>query len=229
LSSTNLKYIILTYFFLVSLPSLSQLDTVPSIWFPDIEVTDKSFKSKYDSVKRRVLKVYPYALHAQSLLLKYKKVTEGLTKKRQIKKFGKQAQKQLKDDFKFIIREMYISEGKVLMKLIHRETSFTVREIIELYRGKMKASWYQTVGNMFHQNLSATYDRNQDWIIEMVLIEIEKGRLKVDPNPKIITKEQYKKLLAKRKKFRKELKVWKKKHKKKLKAKKKEESVKGAS
>ena len=179
-----------------------------SFWFPDIEVTDKTFKARYDSVKRRVVKVYPYALRAQELLMEYHKATENLTKNSEIKKFGKEAQQKLKDDFKYIIKEMYVSEGKVLMKLIHLETGFTVREIIEMYRGKAKAGWYQFVGNMFDQNLSATYNPKDDWIIEMVLRDIHAGRIKISPDAKIMKKEEYKKLKQKREERKKELRKW---------------------
>jgi hypothetical protein len=215
MSVLKTKHIIFSILILIGTPAMTQADTTLSFWFPDIEVTDKSFKARYDSVKRRVVKVYPYAVYTQKLLLEYQKETKGLAKKSEIKKFGKSAQKKLKNDFKFIVREMYISEGKILMKLIHLETNFTVREIIELYRGKSKAGWYQFVGNMFHQNLSATYNPKDDWIIEMVLRDILAGRIKVSPNPKMMSKAEYKKIKKKRKENKKKLKDWRKEQKKK--------------
>ncbi len=217
------KYSMLLMIILTSYQSVfSQADTTMSFWFPDVEVTDKSFQARYDSVKRRVVKVYPYALRAQELLTEYQKATENLTKKSDIKKFGRIAQQKLKDDFKYIIKEMWVSEGKVLMKLVHLETGFTVREIIEMYRGKSKAGWYQFVGNMFDQNLSATYDPKKDWIIEMVLRDIHAGRIKISPDAKIMTKTEYKALKKKRKERKKKLRKWKKSQKRKEELKKKE-------
>ena len=117
---------------------------------------------------------------------------------------------------------MWVSEGKVLMKLVHLESGFTVREIIEMYRGKMKAGWYQFIGNMFDQNLSATYDPKKDWIIEMVLRDIHAGRIKISPDAKIMTKAEYKALRKKRKVNKKKLLLWLKESKKKKKAQEKE-------
>lgn len=213
--STQNRICVLGIFLILASLGRSQADTTMSFWFPDVEVTDKSFKSRYDSVKRRVVKVYPYALRAQELLVEYQEATENLRKKSDIKKFGKKAQQKLKEDFKYIIKEMWVSEGKVLMKLIHLESGFTVREIIEMYRGKGKAGWYQFVGNMFDQNLSATYNPKDDWIIEMVLRDIHAGRIKISPDAKIMTKAEYKIMKQKRKERKKKLKKWRKEKKKK--------------
>lgn len=202
------KYLIWGFLILFNLEAYGQADTTMSFWFPDVTVTDKDFQSRYDSVKRRVISVYPYALRAQELLEEYQEATKDLSKKSKIKKFGREAQKKLKEDFKYVIKEMWISEGKVLMKLIHLETGFTVREIIEMYRGNATAGWYQFIGNMFEQNLSATFDPKKDWIVEMVLRDIHAGRIKISPTAKVMSKEEYKTLKKKRKERKKKLRKW---------------------
>ncbi|MEZ4938653.1 MAG: DUF4294 domain-containing protein [Crocinitomicaceae bacterium] len=204
------KYVAVLLLILAGNQIFAQADTTLSFWFPDVTVTDKDFKSRYDSVKSRVVRVYPYALRAQELLEEYHNATADVTKKSKIKEFGKEAQKKLKEDFKYIIKEMYVSEGKILMKLIHLETGFTVREIIEMYRGKGKASWYQFIGNMFDQDLSATYDPKKDWIIEMVLRDIHANRIQISPNAKVMTKDEYQEIRKKRKERKKKLMKWRK-------------------
>lgn len=227
MANSFLKHTIFLLFMCWSFILNGQADTTLSFWSPDVVVTDGSFQARYDSVKTRVVSVYPYALHAQNLLVQYQNEIASLDKNSDIKKFGKKAQQQLKEDFKFIVKEMYVSEGKVLMKLIHRETGHTVRDIIELYRGKAKAGWFQLIGNMFDQNLSAEFDPKIDWIIEMVVRDIESGHIVVAPKAKIITKEDYKKIVKKRKERKKKLKEWQKEKKKKDKEdlKQKEESL----
>lgn len=160
----------------------------------DIEVVDPNYKRNYDYMLRKIKRVYPYAQYAKTLLDDYEKDVQELDKKRQIKKYGKTAHEKLMDDFEYVIRDMYVSDGKILMKLVYRETGHSVYDIIAKYRGKLKASWYSTVGKMFEQDLKATYHPDkEDWLIERIIKEIEAGKHKVN-TLKLITKEEFKEI-----------------------------------
>ncbi|HOW39419.1 MAG TPA: DUF4294 domain-containing protein, partial [Bacteroidales bacterium] len=76
------------------------------------------------------------------------------------------------------IAHLTISQGKILIKLIDRETQNTSYQLIRDYRGKVSAAFWQGIARLFGTNLKAEYDRfGEDAAIEMILIEIEEGRL----------------------------------------------------
>lgn len=155
--------------------------------------TDKNFKHKYNNELSRLRRVYPMALHAKKLIDDYESDLQSIEKKRKQKKYGKEAHKELKEDFNFAIRDLYVSEGILLMELIHRETGMTVRQIIRKYRGNIQASMYEGMGKLFDQDLDATYDaKGKNWITEIVLYDINHGNIPFDFELKTLTKEDYK-------------------------------------
>ncbi len=167
--------------------------------------TDKNFMSKYNRELKRVRRVYPLALKAKALINEYEKDLATMDKERQQKKYGKAAHKELKDQFTYSIRDLYTSEGKLLMELVHRETNMTVNQIIRKYRGGMQASIYEGMGNLFDQNLDATYDATGDnWITEIVIQDILNGEVEFNPEMDKLTKEEFKKTQAEYRSLRKE-------------------------
>jgi hypothetical protein len=183
---------------------------------PVVEIMDPDFQNKYSRMVYKMRRIYPLARHAKSLFSQYEKDVAELDKKRQIKKYGKTAHDKLMSDFEFIIRDMYVSDGQLLTKLIHRETGMTVYDIVKKYRGGLQATWYQGIGKFFDQNIKTLYEpEKEDWLIEYVAKEIEAGKHKLHPVV-ILTKEEFKEKQAKLKEKRKATK-------KKLKAKKKAE------
>lgn len=155
--------------------------------------TDKDFFSKYNRILRRIRKVYPLALYAAEQIKELDEELMRIDKKRKKKKLTKEVNAALKDDFYYVIRDMYVEEGKLLMKLIHRETGMTVREIIKKYKGGFKAELNETLGKLWEQDLDATYDpKEEDWIVEIVIQDIKSGKVRFDQEPQKITKEEYK-------------------------------------
>ena len=190
---------------------------------PAIEIKDPEFERKYKSMVYKMRRLYPMAQHAKKLFADYEKDIAELDKKRQIKKYGKTAHDKLIEDFEFIIRDMYVSDGQVLVKLINRETGMTVFDIIKKYRGGLQASWYQGIGKFFDQNIKTVYQpESEDWLIELVAKEIEAGKHQLVPI-QFLTKEQYKTKQDKRKELKKSLRKSRKERAKQEKKKKKEE------
>ena len=183
---------------------------------PVVEIRDPEFLRNYNRMLYKMKRIYPLALHAKKLFADYEKDVATLDKKRQIKKYGKTAYEKLMDDFEYIIRDMYVSDGQLLVKLIHRETGMSVFEIIKKYRGGLQATYYQSVGFFFDQNTKTTYNPDkEDWLIELIAKEIEAGKHKLYP-VQLLTKEQYK---AKKTKEKEQKKAAKKKKKEQEKAK----------
>lgn len=164
----------------------------------------RNYKSAYRTALRRVRKVYPLALHAAYIVDSLDAEIEKLDKKRLQKKVSREAHKELKGDFKFLLKDMYVSEGIVLSKLIYRETGMTVEEIITKYRNGTQASFYTAMASLFDQELSSKYDPDgEDFILECVIRDIESGKVKFDNTFQKLEKEEFK---SRKKEYRKRVK-----------------------
>lgn len=188
------------------------------------------YKDKY-AYKReveRVRKIYPYALHAANLLDKFDEELGLINSKRKKRQYGKHAHAILKSDYNFVIRDLYRSEGVLLMKLIYRETGLTAAEIIKKYRGKINSELYDQLGKIWDQDLDVKYDpEGRDWLTECIIIEIENNLIEFTPEAKMVTKEEYKENMREYRSQKKEYKIGQKEAKKVMRAKKRAGSTKG--
>ena len=158
-----------------------------------VPVYTKEYMNQYRRYKRIITKVYPYALYAADVLYELEEDADELERRRKKKKLYRNTYKDLKDDFKYFILDLYTSEGRMLMKLVHRETGMTVYEIAEKYKGKGSAFIFDTMGKMWDQDVNIKYDPvGEDKIAEHVIKDIESGI--IDFNNKVIRieKEEYK-------------------------------------
>lgn len=189
------KVIIFVFSLFISLSSMSQIDSTRIKEQEMSEViVDRSFKAKYKRQLKLLRRTYPIALKAKSVLDEYEEHLTQLTKKRVEKKYSRAVIKQLKKNFSYSIRDLYISEGKLLMKLIYRETGMTVHEILKKYRGGLSNSFYSGIALLFEQDLDSKYDASgEDWITEMVINDINSGEIKFNLKMKELSKEEYKK------------------------------------
>lgn len=193
-----MKFIILILPLYLPLLSLSQTDSA-IIKEQDIKEmkVERNYSSKYKRQLDLLEKTYPMALKAKELIDDYEKDVADLNKKRLQRKYSKKMYKKLKDDFTYSIRDLYQSEGGLLMKLVHRETGMTVNQILRKYRNQFQTSFYGGVATIFGQNLNATYDANgDDWITESVINDIESGKIRFDKTMTTIDKSEYKKSMA---------------------------------
>ena len=153
----------------------------------------KDFNSLYDRQLRRVRRVYPLALEAAKMIGDLEEELENLDSKREKRKITKKFHKQIKTEYLFVIKDLYIEEGKLLMKLIHRETGMTVEEIISKYKNRFSSEFYDQLGKLWDQNLDAVYDpQGEDVITEIVIMDINNKVVAFDPTPRHMTKDEYK-------------------------------------
>ena len=189
------SYLSVFFLFVLSVCYSQTEEDSTKIRYQDIQevYTDKDFYSKYNRILRRVRKVYPLALYAAEQIKELDEELKQVDKKRKKKKLTKEVNAALKDDFYYVIRDMYVEEGKLLMKLIHRETGMTVREIIKKYKGGFKAEMNETLGKLWEQDLDATYDpKGEGWIVEIVIQDVKNGKVRFEKEPRKLTKEEYK-------------------------------------
>ena len=91
-----------------------------------------------------------------------------------LKEFEKNVFREYEDD----IRKMTITQGRLLIKLIDRETQNTSYDLIKQYRGGLSAAFWQGIARIFGTNLKEEYDPyGADFMIEMLLQDIEAGTL----------------------------------------------------
>lgn len=167
--------------------SLKQYESNP------VPIYSKDYMNQYNRYKRIIVKVYPYALYASDVLYQLESDSEEINKKRKKKSFYKKAYKGLKDDFKYVILDLYTSEGNMLMKLVHRETGMSVYQIAEKYRGKKSATIFNAMGKIWDQDVKVTFDPlGTDKIAEHVIQDIESGIIAFDDKVITVDKDKYK-------------------------------------
>ena len=200
------KYIVFTWFWTSAHAQVFE----PVILEKEIQEmrADAKFDLHYRQTLRGLKRVYPLALTAKEYILGFEKDLSEMDKKRQKKKYSKEAHQTLKEQFIWDIKDLYISEGILLMKLIHRETGFTVSEIIKKYRGSFHSSMYEGMGKIWEQDLNVRYDPyGDDWITELIINDIIKKRIpfewKMQPLDKTKYKENMKEYRDQRKEFKK--------------------------
>jgi hypothetical protein len=186
----SLRFLLLTIGFLSSTSLFAQNEKVKEL---EEAKVDTDFLNKYNATLRRMRRVYPLALEAAKLVRELDQELASVDSKRQKRKITKTYSKELKESYLYAIKDLYIEEGVLLMKLIHRETGKTVAEIVASYRGRVKSEFYDQLGRIWKQDLDATYDPKLDWITEMIIKQIYANEITFDFTLKKPTKEEYKK------------------------------------
>lgn len=133
---------------------------------------------QYAKLVYNVKKVYPYALEAKQYMQILEAELMKLETKKEREAFTKKMEDELVEKYTPILKKMTFSQGKVLIKLIDRETSMTAYEIVREFRGKFAAGFWNTIARLFSANLKAEYDaEGEDQIIEEIIVLYEAGLL----------------------------------------------------
>jgi len=139
----------------------------------DLKPYDDPEKDRlFRKLRWHVRKVYPYAVTAANKLRMYNAELEGVKKRRKRRKIMKHREKALKTEFEDVIKKMSRTSGRVLVKLIDRETGESTYDIIKEMRGGFKAWIYQGVGKLYGADLKARYNpktNEEDEMIERVV------------------------------------------------------------
>ncbi|HVG11950.1 MAG TPA: DUF4294 domain-containing protein [Flavisolibacter sp.] len=131
--------------------------------------------AKYNRLRNAVYVTYPYARTAGVTLNDVAAHLKNIPQKSERKKYIKSRERELKKQFSDPLTNLSVYQGKVLMKLINRQTGNDCYEIIKEYKGSLNARMYQTVAFFFGSSLKQEYgtvDEN-DRQIESIIKEIE--------------------------------------------------------
>jgi hypothetical protein len=133
---------------------------------------------RYERLVHNLKIVYPYALLAGEKLNDMNSVFINLKSERERKEYVKQVEKELMNEFEDDLKSLTITQGRLLIKLIDRETGNTSYELVRELRGSFSAFFWQTIARLFGSNLKTQFDaEGEDKLIEQILLMIDNGQI----------------------------------------------------
>lgn len=170
-----------SYDYMIVKAKVKNGDTIPQILLPEYNVKGFAIyrspadQRRFDKLVRNIKKVYPYARLAGIKLKEYDAMMAGLSEKEQ-KKLYKRAESELKQEFGDELKALTFSQGRILLKLVDRETGTPTYHIVKELRGNFVAFFWQNLSRIFGYNLKEKYDpKGKDRDIELIVRMIEHG------------------------------------------------------
>lgn len=133
---------------------------------------------RYAKLIRAVKKVYPIAQEAKREMALMEEELRRLPSKKDRELYTKGIQKMIIKKYTPVLKRMTVYEGRVLLKLIDRETEYTAFEIVKEFRGGFVAGFWQAMARLFGNNLKLEYDPDgSDRMLEQIVVCYEAGLL----------------------------------------------------
>lgn len=156
-------------------------DTVPMSYLPNVEVLArlnrkwKNYWADWTRLRNAVYVTYPYAKAASRIMKDINAQLVNVSDKKQRRNIIHAREKELKLQFSDKLTQLSIYQGKILMKLIYRETGNNCYEIIEDYKGFFNVTFWQTLAVLFGSNLKQKYDATgKDVDMEKIVLDVER-------------------------------------------------------
>jgi hypothetical protein len=191
-----LRFIFITVFLFISYLAISQEqesiivygiivdgDTIPVIPLKEVKiyswrVLDRKEERKLTRLMKNVKIVYPYARLAGIKLAEYEDTLALAQDDKARRKIMKRVEDEINAEYGQELRDLTVTQGKILLKLIDRETGETSYELVSDLRGEFRAVFYQAFARLFGLNMKLGYDpEGEDRDIEYIVILIESGQL----------------------------------------------------
>jgi len=138
----------------------------------------KKYTRKYLKLIRDVKKAYPFAKLAGDKLNYYDEQLKALETKKERRKFLDKVEVELRAEHEGDLKNLTITQGVILIKLVDRETKDTSYELVKQFRGTFSAFFWQQLARLFGHNLKLQYDpMGDDYLIEQVVRLIEAGKV----------------------------------------------------
>ena len=152
----------------------------PITIYPQERFKDKKEEEFYWRTVRDVKKTLPYAKLIYSTLLETYEYLETFETEKEKQDYLKEFEKAIFEQYKPVLKGFTRSQGKMLVKLINRETNQSSYSIVKAFLGSFRAGFWQTFGRLFGVNMKSGFDpqkNKEDAIIERICIRIETGTL----------------------------------------------------
>ena len=159
-------------------------DTTLIVYLPevDIDLMQRYLQITDTRQGRRlannVKKVYPYAKLAGAKMHEYDSILANTKDKSERKRLMKQAEDEITEQYTEDLKNLTITQGLILVRLIDRETSRTSYQVVQELRGKVRAFFYQGFARLWGYNLKTEYDPHnnpEDDEIETIMTLMERG------------------------------------------------------
>lgn len=153
-----------------------ELKTLDNVYFmAHMNERQRAASAAYNRLRNAVYVTYPYARKAGIVMNDINDKLRNIEGRAARKKYINSREKELKKEFTKPLTDLSIYQGKVLMKLINRETGNNCYEIIKEYQGGLTARVYQTVAFFFNSNLKQPYEpKSSDVVIEKLVHEVQR-------------------------------------------------------
>jgi len=154
-------------------------ERIPWVPIPEVRITRQRVfasaeeKARYMRLRYNVMKVLPYAKFAQN---RYDQLNKDLvfnSDKREQRRLIKACEKEIKDMFEREIKNLTISQGEILIKLIDRQTGSSSFEVVKDLRGGVSAFFYQSIAKVFGHNLRNKYNPEEEFEVENIIRSLE--------------------------------------------------------
>ncbi len=140
-----------------------------------LSASQRKARAEWTRLRNAIYVTYPYAIRAAAVMNEINAKLVNVTDKDERKKIIKSKEKELRKEFAEPLTNLSVYQGKVLMKLIYRQTGNNCYEIIKEYKGGLTARFYQTVAFFFGSNLKQGYDKNGDEAeMEKIVLEVQR-------------------------------------------------------
>lgn len=148
--------------------------------YPPMKFKNKKEEEFYWRTVRDVKKTLPYAKLAFATLCETYEYIQTIPDKKDREKHLKSLEKDIFEQYKPAVKSMTKNQGKVMLKLINRETDQTSFNIVKAFLGSFRAGFWQTFGRFFGINMKAGFNpkkNKEDAIIDRIATLVEQGAL----------------------------------------------------
>ena len=152
----------------------------PIIVYPPERFRNKDDEKLYWKTVRDVKKALPYAKLLSSTLLETYEYLDTYQTEKEKQAYLKQFEKDMFNQYKPQMKKLTKNQGKLLIKLINRETNQSSYSILKAFLGTFRAGFWQTFSKFFGASLKAGYHPNKDKkdaMIERICVQVEQGTL----------------------------------------------------
>ena len=140
--------------------------------FDVIDFRSNEERKSFFKLKRRVLKVYPFAIQTKQKVDSLNYELNKIGKKRKQRKHIKADTKLVKKQYTKALKNLTMKEGRILIKLIYRETGISTYDLLREYRGWWNTTMWQTFARMYDLNLKTSFNPinvREDMFIDKII------------------------------------------------------------
>ena len=159
-------------------------DTIPSMRMPTLYIykplkfKNKKKQQEYNRLVRNVKKTLPIAKEVNRAIIETYEFLQTLPDEKARQKHLSLVEKSVKEQYTPRMKKLKLAQGKLLIKLINRETSSSSYELVKAFLGPFKAGFYQAFAAIFGASLKKEYHpEDEDAMIERIIVLIENGQL----------------------------------------------------